>query len=307
MEAGARVMGLAELCRLGDLVLIKDARIASLGFVDIPLEGRLVFAGSRSFLHGALGTTGIAAILTTAQLAATISDGAIGVACADDPRRAFADLHNALVDTTNFYGEMQPTVVADDVSIHARAFVDDHGVALGRRCRIEAGAVVLRSATLADDVRVMPGAVIGSDGFQVMKFGDDLIDLKHAGGVVLGPRSVVMANAVIARAVFRQSTTIGADCRIGNGAFVSHNVQIGDRTLIGHGAIVAGNCRIGEGVTIGPGAVCLDRLEIGDGAHVTAGAVVTKSVPAGERVSGNFAIPHARLVRAVKAAADGAA
>jgi hypothetical protein len=41
------------------------------------------------------------------------------------------------------------------------------------------------------------------------------------------------ANAVLARAVFRQATAIGTDCRIGNGAFVSHNCRAGARRLIG--------------------------------------------------------------------------
>lgn len=296
---------LAVLCRLGTFDLRRDARVASLGFVEIPLDGRLVFAATQPFIDQALRSTGIAAILTTPHLASLITDKSIGVICADHPRRAFVDLHNTLAGSTHFYGELQPSVVPDSACIHPQAVVDTHGVRLDPQCRIEAGAIVMRGTSVAQDVRIMPGAVIGSDGFQVMKFEDGLIDFRHAGGIEIGTGSVVMANAVIARAVFRQSTTIGASCRIGNGAFVSHNVQIGDQTLIGHGAIIAGNCRIGKGVTIGPGAICLDRLEIGDGAYVTAGAVVTRSVPAGDRVSGNFAIPHDRFIRALKMAADG--
>ena len=51
--------------------------------------------------------------------------------------------------------------------------------------------------------------------------------MEHAGGLLVGDRAEVMANAVVARAVFRQFTSIGEDCRIGNLAFVSHNVRIG--------------------------------------------------------------------------------
>jgi hypothetical protein len=53
----------------------------------------------------------------------------------------------------------------------------------------------------------------------------------HAGRLSIGDRTVVIANAVLARAVFRQATEIGTDCRIGNGAFVSHNCRIGARSL----------------------------------------------------------------------------
>lgn len=66
------------------------------------------------------------------------------------------------------------------------------------------------------------------------------MDFRHAGRLSIGDRTVVIANAVLARAGFRQATEIGTDCRIGNGAFVSSNCRI-SRSLIGHGAVIAGN------------------------------------------------------------------
>lgn len=54
----------------------------------------------------------------------------------------------------------------------------------------------------------------------------------------------------------------------------------------------------------GPGVTVSNRLTIGDGAQVLLGSVVSKDVPAGAAVSGNFAVDHAAHLEQVKAAAQ---
>ena len=293
-----RLMRLSEICRGFPVEVRRDAEIASLGLVEIPLEYRFVFVLSEPLLGKGREIGGVAAVLTGQDLAGRVGNE-FGLVVSEDPRRTFVELHNRL-SSTEFYASPGPTKIDSSAQVHPGAIVSPIGVVIEQHSMVGAGAIIEPHTSIAEDVRIMPGAVLGSDGFQTMKFKDAMIDLRHAGGLEVGPRSVIMANAVLARAVFRQSTRIGADCRIGNGAFVSHNVQIGDRTLVGHGAVVAGNCTIGTDVTIGPGAICLDRLHIGDGAYVTAGAVVTKSIGKGERVSGNFAIRHDQHIEFVK-------
>ena len=133
-----------------------------------------------------------------------------------------------------------------------------------------------------------------------MALSSGLTDLVHAGSVRIGRRVVIMANAVITRAVFRQATRIGEDCRVGNAAVVSHNCQIGARCLIDHGAVIAGNVTTGDDVVFGPGATCVNNVEVGKGARVSLGAVVTQSVGAGQRVSGNFARDHETFIQSLK-------
>jgi UDP-3-O-[3-hydroxymyristoyl] glucosamine N-acyltransferase len=123
--------------------------------------------------------------------------------------------------------------------------------------------------------------------------------MTHAGGVRLGDRVQVMANAVIATGVFHEFTDIGPDVRIGNCAFVSHNVRIGRRSIIGHGAIVNGNIDIGEDVWIGPSASLVNGIRIGDRAHVALGSVVICSLESDQWVAGNFAIRHRALLKHV--------
>lgn len=300
------MMFLSELGRLQEFDVLRDAAVHSLGFVEIALPGRLVFAMNAENLALALASTGIAAVLTNHALASTIGDTAgIGIAAAVDPRRIFVALHNKLARETEFYGAPMPSQIAASARVHPRAHVDSLAVVIGADCRIDAGAIILAGSQIEAGAWIMAGAVLGSTGFQTIRFPDAVIDLEHAGQLKVGARSVVMANAVIARAVFRQATEIGADCRIGNGAFVSHNAKIGCGTLVGHGAIVAGNTQVGDSVTIGPGAVCLDRIRIGDRAIVTAGAVVNLPVEAGQRVSGNLAVSHDLYVQHIKRTARG--
>jgi UDP-3-O-[3-hydroxymyristoyl] glucosamine N-acyltransferase LpxD len=222
----------------------------------------------------------------------------MGLTLAQDPRRAFVDGHNTL-EQHGFYGPWLPTRIDPSAVIHPSAVIEPEGVVLGPDCRVDAKAVILRGTELGQAVHVMAGAVLGGEGFQSMKFSDAVVDFSHAGGLIVGDRTVIMANAVIARAVFRQATTIGPDCRIGNGAFVSHNCRIGARCLIGHNATVAGNCLVGDGVTIGPGATTIHCLTFGANAAVTAGAVVIRDVPEDTRVSGNFAQSHRQALRRI--------
>jgi UDP-3-O-[3-hydroxymyristoyl] glucosamine N-acyltransferase len=124
-----------------------------------------------------------------------------------------------------------------------------------------------------------------------------MMDMVHAGGVLVQDRAHILSNAVIAAAVFRQFTRVGEDSRIGNLAFLSHNVQVGPRCFVGHGAVVCGNTRLGAEVWIGPGATVSNNLQIGDRGKVSLGAAVVGDVPPESRVTGNIAIDHHKLLR----------
>jgi hypothetical protein len=60
---------------------------------------------------------------------------------------------------------------------------------------------------------------------------------------------------------------------------------------------INGNVTVGSDSWIGPGAIVSQSLQIGANAFVSLGAVVIRNVTAGTRVSGNFAVPHRRLLR----------
>lgn len=295
---------LSELCNLPTWQVVNDATIYSFGFVESALNNRLIFAESRETLALALKADGVSAVLTKPEFASAVMASGRGLLVAEQPRRLFVDAHNWIATNTDFYGAPAPTLIDPLANVAASAHVDSVGVVIGPGSRIEARAVILQGTEIGANVVVQPGAVLGGAGFQCMRFADAVIDCIHVGKLRIGDRCVVMANAVVAKAVFRQHTIIGADSRVGNNAFVSHNCQIGTRCLIGHGAVVAGNCVIGDRVTVGPGAVCADRIVIGDGATITMGAVVTTHVAGETRVTGNFAVLHEQFKNIMKTAMD---
>lgn len=185
--------------------------------------------------------------------------------------------------------------------IHPGAFVAPRSVRIGPHAVVEPQATVLERSVLETGVVVHAGAVVGGIGFQTSRFADGVLDMVHAGGVWIREGAHVLSHAVVARAVFRQFTTLGAGSRVGNLAFVSHNVQVGDRSFVGHGAVVNGNVTIGPDAWVGPGAVVSHGVRIGARARVTLGAVVVRDVAAGECVSGHFAVDHRQFLRQLAA------
>ena len=87
--------------------------------------------------------------------------------------------------------------------------------------------------------------------------------------------------------------------RPGNGAFVSHNVQVGQRCFVGHNATINGNTNVGDDTWIGPNATISNLLSLGARSRISLGAVVIQSVQADTQVTGMPAIEHRRMLRHV--------
>ena len=186
--------------------------------------------------------------------------------------------------------------------VHPSAWVASSNVRIGARTQIGPHASVLERTVVGEGIEVGAGGVLGGVGFQTVRSSRPMLEMRHAGGLVIGDHSCILPGAVLATGLFHTPTEIGAEVRIGSHAFISHAVRVGARTFIGHGAVVNGNVTIGEEVWIGPGAVIANGIKIGDGAIVSLGSVVMRDVEDGRQVSGNFAISHKRLLRAVAVA-----
>ena len=278
--------------------VVTDSEFETLGFLGDPAPRMLTFAEDHKYLREAVHEAQVSAVLTTPELARTVP-ARIGVAVTAFPRRDFFRLHNALAHQTAFYGEPIASRIDESARIHPRASVAPQGVVVGPDVTIEANAVIGSGCTLGCGVMVRAGAVLGSTGFQTCRDETGYIELKHTGSLLVEESVEIFANATIALGLFRQTTRIGRETRIGNNAFVSHNVEVGPRTFVGHGAIVNGHVRIGREVWIGPRAVITNSVSIGDCARISLGSVVVSHLNPGEHVSGNFAVPHRRLLRHV--------
>ena len=146
---------------------------------------------------------------------------------------------------------------------------------------------------------IRAGTVIGSEGFQVIRAGDDVIRVVHAGTVRIGRGVDIHANSCVDRGLFGE-TTVGDNSTIDDLVYVAHEVTIGRRCLIGAHAVINGSTVVGDDAWVGPGAVLSNGVTLGAGANVTLGAVVTRDVAPGARVTGNFAIDHERFLAFIR-------
>jgi UDP-3-O-[3-hydroxymyristoyl] glucosamine N-acyltransferase len=288
-------MRLADICEIGGVELRRDGEFENLGFLESELGGMLLFLEAQRFARALAANPGVAAVITTPQLAETVP-GNLALAVSAEPRLAFARIHNDLAER-GFYWEEFATSIDPLAKVHPTAWVAPKNVRIGRGTVVGPQAAVLERCVVGEDVVIGAGAILGGVGFQAMRCGGTLLEMRHAGGLVIGDRVHILPGAVLATALFRQNTEISADVRIGSRAFVSHAVRIGARASVGHGAVVNGNVVIGEETRIGPGAVIANNLRIGERAIVSLGAAVIRDVGAAERVSGNFAVSHRRLLR----------
>lgn len=289
-------MRLSEIALRVGAAVVRDAEFSNLGFLFDDLPEKLIFLESPRFISSALKATGIGCVLCTPEVASSLPCGG-GLATAAEPKLAFFRLQQFLVEETDFYGAPFATVLHPSARIHPRAWIAPTNVRIGPNTVVEANVSVSERSSIGAGVRIRAGAVLGSEGFQSARHAGGILQMAHAGGLCVHDNVEIFANAVIAKAVFRQTTSVGEHSRIGNGAFVSHNVQVGQRCFVGHNAIINGNTNIGDDTWIGPNATISNLLRIGERCRISLGAVVIQSVPADTHVTGMSAIDHRRMLR----------
>lgn len=282
-------MLLSDIAHAAHVETRRDGLFETLGFLSDPQARMLVFVDNPRHAAALCHIPQAACVITTPELATHVAYPA-GLATSLEPRQAFHRLHNYLALHTSFYGTDFDSEIDPTAHIHPRAFVSERNIRIGPGVRISANATVVGRCTVGSGVTIHPGVVLGSVGFQSTRTAGALDDMVHAGEILVEDGALILANAVIAAAVFRQATRIGREARVGNCAFVSHNVQIGARVHVGHGCVVNGNVYVGDDAWIGPGATVTNNISIGNQAHIALGSVVIRSVADGERVAGNFAV-----------------
>jgi len=292
-------MRLSEISGVAGIAVQRDGDFQTLGFVSDSYRNLLVFLEDSRFLGALRQNPAVSAVVTTGELAGTVPPD-LALAVSPEPRAAFARVHNELA-LRGFYWEDFPTAIDPTAKVHPTAWIAERNVRIGAATDIQPNATVLERCVVGEGVVVGAGAVLGGVGFQTVRSTQPMIEMNHAGGLFVKDRVRILPGAVVATGMFRRGSSISEDCRIGSNAFVSHAVQLGMRVFVGHGAVINGNVTVGADSWIGPGAIVSQSLQIGEKACVSLGSVVIRHVTAGTRVSGNFAVPHRRLLRTLAA------
>lgn len=221
-----------------------------------------------------------------------------GIAVSEDPKRVFYQFHNYLV----MKGKKTPAMIDPSAKISPQAYIAPYNIVIGKNVEIQPFAIIHENSTIKDNVRICSGSIIGGKSFSAVHDGPKKEFLAYDGGHVLLEEGVeICSHSHVACGILKNDITIlGAYTKVDALVQIGHGTVIGRQTRIAAGAAISGNCVIGCHVWIGVNATISNRISIGDNARVSLGAVVTKDVPEGVTVSGNFAIEHQRFLKNLK-------
>lgn len=248
----------------------RGARFSAVGDVHTRnLQIVLSFLKCTDYIGSAAGNACIAGVFCTEEIAGGLPAHLEALVC-NDPNWAFFTLVDFLAGRRQF-----PATRIDESAITGGAHVAGHGVAIAVGVRL--------------------------DTFEHQRTSQGMISPRHDGELIVEPEVEIGANATTSKGFSYRATIIRQAAKMDAGVYVRRGAHIGRRAIICAGSRIMGHAVIGDDTFIGPGATVSSRVRSGDGACVSIGSVVTRDVGPGEVVTGNFAIPHEKLIRSLKA------
>lgn len=176
------------------------------------------------------------------------------------------------------------TDIGKNVSIGDYSFINGD-VIIGDNVEIGNNVSIECPARIGSGSIIHSGVVIGTDGFGYYKEDGVYFKVPHFGGVTIGERVEIGANACIDRGTM-EDTYIGNDVKIDNLCHIAHNVKIKDRAVVIALSLLGGSSILEEGVYVAPGALVMNQVQVGEGSLIGMGAVVTKDVEKNKVVVG---------------------
>lgn len=248
-------------------------------------------------------TSDISIVLTTGGLAEKLEKllPSVGICVVEKPRETYFLIHNFLSSADLYEKNKIPTKIGENCNISEHAIIPKHNVVIGNNVTIEEFVVLRENTEIGNDCIIRSGCIIGGEGFEFKKSGDNVFGVKHVGGVVIGNHVEIQYNSCIDKAIYPWDKTVIEDyVKVDNLVHIAHGVKVGKRSMIVANSGIGGRVIVGKDVWIGFGATIRNGINIKDNARVNMGAVVTKKIEKFEKVSGNFAIPHETFIEKMK-------
>jgi UDP-3-O-[3-hydroxymyristoyl] glucosamine N-acyltransferase len=294
MFTGRKLL-LSEFRRSANIEVVRDCYFVSVGKIGSRFPNRLVFAQEQSQVFKAIETSGIAGIITKPELSSFVPLG-FGLAISENPGKSIFEIHRMICGRENFTWATFPTDIHPSVYVGPGAYIAEHDVIIRENVRIGPNAVIYPRTIIEKGSSIGASVVVGQEAFEVDRSGEIWSILPQGGGVHIGENVDIQANCTIVRATFWGFTTIGNETKFDCMVHFAHDSWTGRRVRIAACAEISGRVTIEDEVFVGPNASISNGVTIGRGAHITIGSVVTKDVPEGCRVTGNFAIPHEKWI-----------
>lgn len=282
-----------------DLEIIKDCEFEYTYLIGKALKKDKVisFVGSPKFVDG-LYEYETEGVICTKDVYEVIKDKYEGgIAIAENAKTAFFEIHNYLGTQ---YVEDKDTYIDPTAEIHPTAIIADKNVYIGKNTVIYAHVVIKEGTKIGDDTIIREGTVIGGPAFYYYGEGDGRKLVTSTGGVDIGSNVELHANCIVEKGVMFENTVIGNNSKLDNCVVVGHDTIIGKNCTVAGNALFAGGVNLADNVFVGVSASVSPNVEVGENAKISSGAVVTKNVPEGMHVSGNFAVEHKSFIQHIK-------
>jgi UDP-3-O-[3-hydroxymyristoyl] glucosamine N-acyltransferase len=167
-------------------------------------------------------------------------------------------------------------VIGENTCIEANSILSDN-VVIGKEGYLFAKVTIYPHVKIGDRIVIHSGAVIGSEGFGMIREPQGWKTIPHLGSVIIGNDVVIGANTTIDRGSL-DDTIIENGVKLDNQIQVAHGVVIGENTVVAGCVGIAGSTQIGKNCMIGGGTGINDNIVIADNVIFTGMAQVTKSI-----------------------------
>lgn len=212
-------------------------------------------------------------------------DGCIIIS--DNPEKDFYDIHDYLYESKDFYEPVvDRTEIAENVYIHPTAVIEEN-VIIEENVSIGAFSLVKTGTIIKKGSRIGNYTVIGSEGYQVLKFNGIPKTIRHCGGVLIDENAQIGDHCSVCNTMFDGFTRIGKNTKIDNYCQIAHYVSIGENVVLTPGVILVGSVVVEDNCYVGAGACVMNKVVIHNGATVGMGSVVMRDVKEGITVMGN--------------------
>jgi UDP-3-O-[3-hydroxymyristoyl] glucosamine N-acyltransferase len=273
-------------CRVSAVATLQHAAVGDISFLANP--------GYKKYLYN---THASAVILAREDVA----DCPVAAIVSANPYASYARAAALIAPAARGRSGVHPAAVLDDdCEVHDSAWIGPHcivekgavihagvqlaggcfigsGTVIGADSKLSANVVVCHDVIIGERVNILPGVVIGSDGFGLANEDGRWLNVPQLGSVRVGNDVEIGANTTIDRGAL-DDTVLEEGVRLDNQIQVAHNVHIGAHTAIAGCVGISGSARIGKYCMIGGGAGIVGHLEIADHVIVTGMTMVTRSI-----------------------------
>lgn len=257
----------------------------------------VVFAESEAALDQALASAA-GAVLTTPQLAASVSMPAKPMLAVAQPRLAFAraaqllrtaprtvSIHSTAIVAAHAQiasgVSMGPyAVIGERVSVGERTEIGAgcviaDGTVIGADCRIFPRVVIYAGVQLGDRVVVHAGCVLGSEGFGYVRDSETgtYTQFPQQGTLSIEDDVEIGANTTVDRGALEQ-TQIARGTKLDNLVHIGHNVRLGRNVVIAAQTGISGSSTVGDGAILGGQVGIGEHAEVGPDVILGGGAGV---------------------------------